>query len=172
METNIQKPESQPSLLPAQPTIIVVHHRERRSKCTVEPLRTQAGFEFWSYPLKPPHSPKLIQTRYVRLGLGGPLISPADREFGLLVLDGTWRWAEKMEADFDEVPVRSLPAWQTAYPRVSKVFDDPSQGLATIEAIFAAYHHMGYDTTGLLEAYHWKDPFLKLNTPLLETSAL
>ena len=35
--------------------------------------------------------------------------------------------------------LRSLPAEvETAYPRRSKVFEDPAGGLATIEAIFAA----------------------------------
>ena len=149
---------------PAVPTIIVVHHKERRSKCTVEPLRGQPGFEFWSFPLKQPRQPE----GYVRLGLGGPLLSPADRDSGLLVLDATWRLAEQMEAQFPDVPVRSLPGeWQTAYPRVSKVHNDPTQGLATIEAIFAAYQALGYDTTQLLNAYYWKPQFLEFNQELL-----
>lgn len=162
--SSISAPLNAQQPVPELPTIIVVHRRERRSKCTVEPLRQQAGFEFWPYPQKEPKQPE----NYVRLGLGGPLLSPADRTSGLLVLDGTWRWAERMEADFENVPVRSLPAWQTAYPRVSKIHDDPAQGLATIEAIFAAYHHLGYDTTGLLDAYHWKTAFLELNAAFLQ----
>jgi len=150
--------------LPAQPTIIVVHYKENRKKCSVEPLRQKPGFEFWNYPLK--RSAEV--PGYVRLGLGGPLLTPADQQSGLLVLDGTWRWTQKMEEDFADVPVRSLPAWETAYPRVSKVFDDPSQGLATIEAIFAAYHALGYSTESLLDQYHWKDAFLEKNAALLK----
>ncbi|MBB03846.1 MAG: ribosome biogenesis domain-containing protein [Rubinisphaera brasiliensis] len=151
---------------PAHPTIIVVHYKENRKKCTVEPLRQQPGFEFWNYPLKR----SADVPGYVRLGLDGPPLSPADQESGLLVLDGTWRWAEKMEEDFAHVPVRSLPPFETAYPRVSKVFDDPSQGLATIEAIYAAYHALGYPVDGLLDQYYWKDKFLELNADLLEGS--
>lgn len=100
---------------------------------------------------------------YVRLGMGGPQISEADAGSGLLVLDGTWRLAEKMEPAYEELPVRSLPVWETAYPRVSKQFDDPDVGLATIEAIFIAYHLMGYDTQGLLDEYYWAEEFLKRN---------
>jgi len=141
------------------PTIIVVHPKERKSKCSVQPLRKRDDFIFWKFPRKEPE--KL--TTYVRLGMEGPEISRDDADRGLLVLDGTWRLAEKMEGDYEELPVRSLPVWETAYPRVSKQFDDPGAGLATIEAIFIAYHLMGYDTTGLLDEYYWADDFLKLN---------
>lgn len=144
-------------------TIIVVHHKERRSKCSVEPLRGRDGFEFRTYP----QDNIEIPANYVRLGIDGPLLSKADASSGLLVLDGTWRWAEKMEKDYEQVPIRSLPAWETAYPRTSKFFDEPSQGLATIEAIYAAYHQLGYSTEGLLDQYYWRDQFLELNAKKL-----
>lgn len=96
------------------------------------------------------------------------MLSPADRDSGLLVLDGTWRWAARMEADFADVPVRSLPHWETAYPRTSKLFEDPDAGLATIEAIFVAYQLLGYSTTGLLDRYHWRDDFLEKNNSRLK----
>jgi pre-rRNA-processing protein TSR3 len=143
------------------PTVIVVHRKERRSKCTVEPLRAQAGFQFLTYPLA--QRPTLAG--YVRLGLGGQPLSHADADRGLLVLDATWRLAEKMEAVFADIPIRSLPPWGTAYPRISKLRDDPTEGLATIEAIFAAYHLLGRDTTKLLESYRWRDAFLAINAP-------
>jgi len=143
------------------PTMIVVHPRENRKKCSVEPLRGRPGFEFHQYHAqKPLHFP---EQNYVRLGLGGPLLSPADSPLGLLVLDGTWRWAEAMEAPYLDLPVRSLPAWQTAYPRVSKVFEDPAQGLATIEAVWLAYWCLGRSTAGLLDQYRWGPQFLELN---------
>lgn len=99
----------------------------------------------------------------MRLGLGGPELSAEDTESGLLVLDATWRLAGQMEDEFSEVPVRSLGDWQTAYPRVSKLFEDPGAGLATIEAVFAAYQQLGRSTKGLLEQYHWREKFLELN---------
>ena len=141
------------------PTIIVVHPRERRKKCTVEPLRGRAGFVFWKFPDTGPESLE----GYVRLGLGGPELSRDDSSRGLLLLDGTWRLAAAMESRFADVPVRSLPPWQTAYPRASKLFADPAAGLATIEALFAAHHILGRDTAGLLDAYHWREEFLQIN---------
>jgi pre-rRNA-processing protein TSR3 len=151
------------SALPNHPSpIIVVHPKERRSKCSVEPLRGRPGFAFRTFPDRGQEP----LTDYVRLGIGGPLLSAADADRGLLVLDGTWRYAEAMERDHAEIPVRSLPAWQTAYPRKSKVFDDPEIGLATIEAIFAAYVALGRPTTGLLDKYRWANEFLQLNAAL------
>ncbi len=141
------------------PTIIVVHRRENRKKCSVEPLRERAGFTFWTYPDDGLES----LDGYVRLGIGGPLLSAADSASGLLVIDATWRLAERMEKKYAHIPVRSLPSWQTAYPRVSKVFDDPSAGLATIEAIYAAYRALGHSTDGLLDQYHWREEFLAIN---------
>lgn len=147
------------------PTVIVVHPRENRAKCSVEPLRGRSDFIFWTFPKRGPEP----LTQYVRLGLGGPLLTAADSETGLLLLDGTWRLAEKMEAQYQDIPVRSLLPWQTAYPRVSKIFNDPSAGLATIEALFAALAQMGKPTAGLLDHYHWKDEFLARNADLLRS---
>lgn len=144
------------------PTIVVVHPKERRSKCSAAPLRPRADFVFWTYPRKEPEALE----DYVRLGIGGEVLSEKDAGRGLLVLDGTWRWAESMEADYPEIPLRSLPEIQTAYPRVSKTFDDPAGGLATVEAIYAAYRLMGRDVAGLLDEYHWAEEFLALNEKL------
>lgn len=130
----------------------------------MEPLRGQDRFAFWKFPLR--GSEPL--DGYVRLGLGGPELTPADATHGLLILDGTWRLAEKMEQEFNSVPIRSLGPWETAYPRKSKLFDDPGAGLATIEALFAAYHQMGLPTAGLLDHYYWGEKFLELNQARLQ----
>lgn len=147
------------------PTIVVVHPRERRSKCSVNHLRGRAGFLFRKYPARDGEP----LDAYVRLGFGGPIVGPDDADCGLLVLDGTWRWAERMERDYAEVPVRSLPAVATAYPRVSATYEDPAGGLATIEAIYAAYRLLGRETDGLLDEYHWMAEFLERNRELFET---
>ena len=91
------------------------------------------------------------------------MLSTEDADSGLLVLDATWRLVEKMEKRYPDVPVRSIPTYQTAYPRVSKVHEDPSAGLATIEAVYAAYRHLGWSTDGLLDDYQWADAFLERN---------
>lgn len=145
------------------PTIIVVHPKERRSKCSVEPLRGRDDFRFWTFPER---GPKPLDG-YVRLGLGGEMLTPAHGERGLLILDGTWRLADRMAPSFAELPIVSLAPWQTAYPRTSKLFEDPAGGLATIEALYAAYRQMGRDTAGLLDDYRWRDEFLQVNRHLL-----
>jgi pre-rRNA-processing protein TSR3 len=144
---------------PFPPTIIVVHPREKRSKCTVEVLRTRAGFVFWTFPDRGPEP----LDGYVRLVMEGPVLSAEDADRGLLVLDGTWRLAHRMEKFFRDLPPRSLPRIQTAYPRLSRITPDPMGGLATIEAVYAAFRQLGRPCDGLLDHYHWADEFLARN---------
>ena len=106
---------------------------------------------------------------YVLLGMGGPALSRSDREQGLLILDGTWRLAGNMERDFTEIPIRSLLPWKTAYPRVSKLYEDPAGGLATIEALYAAYVQMGRPAEDLLSNYRWREEFLEINAALISS---
>jgi pre-rRNA-processing protein TSR3 len=141
------------------PTIIVVHPREKRSKCTIEPLRGRDGFVFWTFPDSGPEP----LDGYVRLGMEGPVLSPEDADRGLLVLDGTWRLAFRMDKFFQKLPSRRLPPTQTAYPRLSRITPDPAGGLATIEAIYAAYFRLGRPLEGLLNRYHWAAEFLARN---------
>jgi pre-rRNA-processing protein TSR3 len=141
------------------PTVIVRHPRENPRKCSVLPLRGRPGFVFLSYPVSQP--PPLVG--YVRLAAEGEELSAADVDCGLLVLDGSWRWADKMTRAFLDVPPRSLHGFRTAYPRVSKQGTDPGHGLATIEAVFLAYHLLGRPTEGLLDHYRWAAEFLRLN---------
>ncbi|MCH2203164.1 MAG: hypothetical protein MK102_14425 [Fuerstiella sp.] len=141
------------------PTVMVVHPRERPSKCTVEPLRGREDFLFVRFPTKVP----IPLDRYIRLGMGGPELSESDSDRGLLVLDGTWKLASRMEPFYSDLPVRSLPAVITAYPRVSQLYQDPEDGLATIEAVYVAHRLMRRPVSGLLDHYHWKDQFLELN---------
>jgi len=140
-------------------TVIVIHPRERRSKCSVEPLRGDPEYIFTTFPQPVP----VDLTGYVRLGIGGPLLSEADADRGLLLLDGTWRRAAGMLPSYEHLPVRSLPPVQTAYPRKSEIYDDPEGGLATIEALYAALRILRRPTTGLLDSYYWRQQFLHLN---------
>ena len=140
-------------------TIIVRHPRERVHKCSVWPLRERLDLRFYEYPVAEP--PDL--SGYVRLAVDGPPLGVADAAHGLLLLDGSWRWTEVMTKAFAHVPPRSLSGWKTAYPRVSKLHVDPSEGLATVEALYLAHHILGRPTSGLLDHYRWAEEFLRQN---------
>jgi pre-rRNA-processing protein TSR3 len=125
----------------------------------VWPLRGRPDILFLKHPVAEP--PDL--TGYIRLAAAGPELSRADAGSGVLLLDGSWRWAEIMNRSFAQVPPRSLRGFQTAYPRVSKLGTDPDNGLASVEALFLAYHILGRPTEGLLAHYRWREQFLRLN---------
>ncbi len=143
---------------------VVVHPKEKLSKCSAWPLRARPEFSFYRFPDQ--RVPDLENC--VRLGFSDELLSPADASKTLAVLDATWRYAERMEAEYASVPVRGLPPqWRTACPRTSKLFEDPPGGLATVEALYVAYRLMGLDPVGLLDSYRWKERFFELNAGLL-----
>jgi pre-rRNA-processing protein TSR3 len=144
---------------PFPPTIIVRHTHENPRKCSVLPLRGRPDVLFLTYPVK--ERPPL--EGYIRLAADGPPLSRADAGNGLLLLDGSWRWAAAMTRDFLNLPPRSLHGWRTAYPRVSKLGYDPDNGLASIEALFVAYHLLARPTAGLLDHYHWAAEFRRTN---------
>ncbi|MHB1425561.1 MAG: hypothetical protein ACYC3I_20530 [Gemmataceae bacterium] len=141
------------------PTVIVRHRHENPRKCSVLPLRGRPDVVFLTHPVK--ERPPL--DGYVRLAAEGPPLSPADAAKGILLLDGSWRWAAAMTRDFLDVPACSLHGWRTAYPRVSKLGTDPDNGLASIEALFVAYYQLGRPTAGLLDHYYWAEAFLRAN---------
>jgi pre-rRNA-processing protein TSR3 len=145
------------------PTIIVRHPKENPKKCSILPLKERADVRIFTYPAAdlPPLD------GYIRLAADGPELSAADADRGILLLDGSWRWAGKMIASFEAVPARSLCGWKTAYPRVSKLGTDPANGLSSIEALFIAYHLLGRPTAGLLDHYRWGEQFLECNRAAL-----
>lgn len=140
-------------------TVIVRHPRERPQRCSIYPLRHRRDLLFLEYP--PRQLPDLAG--YVRLCPDAPPLSAEDRDRGLLLLDASWRWAQSMTPMFAQVPGRSLTGYRTAYPRISKRGSDPPTGLASVEALFVALHLLGRPTAGLLDHYHWREQFLRLN---------
>jgi pre-rRNA-processing protein TSR3 len=152
--------QTNPISLTARPkTVIVIHPRERRSKCSVEPFRKNPDYIFTTFP----HPVPIDLSNYVRIGIGGPVLSEADDHKGLLLLDGTWKRAASMEPFYSHVELRSLPPVRTAYPRKSEIFEDPEGGLATVEALYTALRILGRDTAGVLDQYYWKQGFLEVN---------
>ncbi len=141
------------------PTVIVRHSHENPRKCSVLPLRGRPDLVFVNYPV----TERLDLDGYVRLAADGPALSLEDASAGLLLLDGSWRWAGSMTRDFLDVSPRSLSGYRTAYPRVSKLGTDPDNGLASVEALYAAYRVLGRPTDGLLDHYRWATEFLRVN---------
>jgi pre-rRNA-processing protein TSR3 len=141
------------------PTVVVRHSKENPRKCSILPLCDRDDLILLKHPLA--DNPDFAG--YIRLAAEGLELSEADKDSGILLLDASWRWAESMTRGFLAVPPRSLHGYRTAYPRVSKRGTDPENGLASVEALFIAYHILGRPTAGLLNHYRWADEFLRLN---------
>ena len=144
--------------------VIIRHPKEKKSKCSLEPLRDRADLCF--HLASPGFS--FDATGYLLLSIDAPEISAADSGHPLLLLDSTWRLLPRLEEKVSGTPLRrSLPhTVRTAYPRVSKTHPDPSAGLASVEALYTARLLLGRPLKGLLDHYYWKDDFLQ-QFPLL-----
>lgn len=141
------------------PVTIIRHPKERKSKCTLEPLRGRPGLEF--FEAKPTF--RFDATGYLLLAVDAPELSPEDAGRPLLLLDSTWRLLPQLmdRLDGEAIP-RSLPGdVRTAYPRVSKISDDPTRGLASVEALYLAKRLLGEDDPTLLDHYYWREDFLR-----------
>lgn len=149
-------------------TIILRHRRENLKKCSLRGLETRADMCFYTYPAVA--LPSL--EGYVLLDLDAPLLTAEDDAYGIFLLDATWRYAERMRGFVRNVPgliARRLPDhFRTAYPRRQDDCLDPERGLASIEALYAAYHILGRDCSGLLEGYYWREDFLEKNKQFLD----
>ena len=145
------------------PTKIFRHRRETLKKCSLRGLESREDMIFYRYPLKTIPDVE----GYVVLAIDAPLLSLEDKDRGILLLDGTWRHAASMLNTVKQIPgliYRSLPSeLRTAYPRYQTECSDPERGLASVEALYAAYEILGRDTTGLLDRYYWKDQFVSSN---------
>ena len=140
------------------PTTVIRHPKERIAKCSLRFLHERPEMTF----LRARPGLRFDATGYTLLAVDAPALSVADAGRPLLLLDSTWRWLPQLMACVTGTPVlRSIPGTvRTAYPRVSKVFEDPAAGLASIEALYLARRLLGDDDPTLLDGYHWKEPFL------------
>jgi pre-rRNA-processing protein TSR3 len=143
--------------------LILRDPRESLQKCSLTPLRGRPGIRFVSFA----RSRRLDGSGRVLLHPDGELIGPSDRGRGILLLDSSWRKLPELLATIDgDPPRRRLPALSTAYPRKSSVFADPAQGLASVEALYAALALLGTPHPELLEGYRWAESFLAANPAL------
>lgn len=141
------------------PVVIIRHPKERLSKCSLRPLEGRDNLRFY----KARHNWQMDATGYTVLGMDAPELSAADAERPMLLLDSTWRLLPQLEACLIGTPVRrTLPKVQTAYPRVSKIAEDPLGGLASVEALYFALLLLGKRDDSLMEDYYWKEDFLKI----------
>lgn len=146
------------------PTIILRHRKENLKKCSLTGLERRSDLRFFTYPqdaLPDLHS-------YLILAMDGPVLSEKDGGKGLFLIDATWNYSEKMLSwvfSTMRLEKRTLPAhFRTAYPRKQTACPDPLRGLASVEALYIAYHLLGRDTDGLLDSYYWKTSFLESNS--------
>ena len=154
-------------------TIVLRHRRENLQKCSLRGLEGRPNFRFFTYP----RDPLPLLTDCVLLTLGAPELTVEDKGYSLLLIDATWRYAEVMQRQVlksqPHLILRQLPSTlKTAYPRRQEDCAEPDKGLASIEALYAAFTILQWDKTGLLDNYFWRDDFLdnnnffKLNTSL------
>jgi pre-rRNA-processing protein TSR3 len=144
--------------------LILRDPRESPAKCSLTPVRGLPGIDLrsWRFDRRYAAGGRIL------LHPEGRLLTEADvGAAGLLLLDCAWRRLPQMLASLDGEPLlRRLPPLRTAYPRRSKLFDDPSAGLASIEALYAALALLGERRPELLDGYRWRDEFLAANPQL------
>lgn len=145
-------------------TIVLRHRRENLKKCSLRGLESRGDFKFFTYP----KDTLPVLKNCVLLTLGAPELCAEDRDSDLLLIDGTWRYAEVMMRQVlkqqSHLILRSLPAkFKTAYPRRQEDCVEPDKGLASIEALYVAYTLLDRHTTSLLDNYYWRDHFLDIN---------
>ena len=143
--------------------LILRDPRESAKKCSLTPLRGKAGIRFVSYD----RDRRVGAGARVLLHPDGQPITSADAGRPLLLVDCAWRRLPALLATVDgELAPRRLPPLATAYPRKSKTFEDPDQGLASIEALYAALALLGDPRPELLASYRWAEEFLRANPGL------
>lgn len=137
---------------------ILRHPDENLAKCSLEPLRGRPDLTF----LTAEGGAAVNGTGHILLEVGAPPIGPADAGLPLILLDGNWKHIPKLRARIIGTPIpRSLPPVPTAYPRRNADGLDPSEGLASVEALYLALRLLGNDDRTLLSHYRWREAFLR-----------
>ncbi|MBK8978407.1 MAG: hypothetical protein IPM29_21105 [Planctomycetes bacterium] len=147
------------------PVTVVRHPKERISKCSLRCLHDRPEFTF----LRAREGFSIDATGMLLLAVDAPPLTTADRGHPILLLDSTWRHLPALLRCVTGAPLRrSIPGGiRTAYPRRSRVFDDPEQGLASVEALYVCKAILEGPDPTLLDGYHWRDEFLAGLPPAL-----
>ena len=142
------------------PTTVIRHSREKISKCSLRFIHDRPEMTFMTAIA----NFKFNADGFILLAVDAPPLTEADAGSPLLLLDATWRLLPKLQGTLQGNPIpRSIPGGiPTAYPRVSKNFEDPTGGLASIEALYVARYLLGDRDETLLDGYEWKAEFLEM----------
>lgn len=137
---------------------VIRHPKERRSKCSLTPLEGRAAIDF----LRARPGWTFNTTGFTVLALEAPELSVKDAGRPLLLLDSAWRLLPQLkDCLVGEGVSRTLPMVESAFPRKSKLTEDPPEGLASVEALFLAKLLLGERDDTLLTDYYWRSKFLK-----------
>lgn len=138
---------------------------ERWKRCSLYPLRERTDLAI----IDTRHAKLDDYRSYTLLTPDGAVLSAADAARPLLLVDASWRRAAPiLKALAAANAPRALPpVLRSAYPRRSAIFTDPTTGLSTVEALYAALCLLGRPDASLLEGYRWREAFLTLNREAL-----
>ena len=141
------------------PVTVIYHPKERWSKCSLRHLRSRVDISF----LKAGSTFSFEADEFILLQPEALPLRATDFGRPLLILDCAWRLLPNLERCLVGNPLRrSLPREvKTSYPRRSKIFSDPENGLASVEALYLARKILGHHDPTVLEGYTWKEQFLK-----------
>ena len=143
--------------------LILRDPKESTKKCSLTPLRGTPGVRFVEFHPEE----RLDAGSRVLLHAEGELLGPADVGRDLFLIDCAWRRVPRILRNVDgDLTLRRLPPLRTAYPRKSRIFEDPSEGLASVEALYAASVLLGCPHLEWLAEYRWRDAFLAANPDL------
>ncbi len=143
--------------------LVVRDMRESPKKCSLRGLHHTEGVRFVRY-----NPDRRVEAGHrILLHPDGEELRARDAGSGLLLLDCSWRRVDLLLGTVDgDLVRRRLPPLVTAYPRRSRVAEDPSTGLASVEALYAALVLLGEPRPDLLEGYRWREEFLRANPDL------
>ena len=144
-------------------TIIIRLNRESPRKCSLTPIRGRSDLDIiWHHC---DLGDEVRVGEVILLHPDGEPLSSQDSRLPLLLVDSSWRDLPRMLATVrGKIHLRSLSKnLTTAYPRKSKIYQDPEYGLATIEALHAAKTILGQRDDSLLEGYYFGDKWLSDN---------
>jgi len=143
--------------------LIVRDMRESPKKCSLRGLHDTPGVRFARYD----PDRRVDVGRRILLHTDGEELRASDAGPGLLLLDCAWRRVDLLLSTVDgDLELRRLPPLVTAYPRRSRIVEDPEAGLASLEALYAALAILGEPRPDLLDGYRWRDEFLAANPGL------